>query len=96
ANKFAPGLLDRYMARSAVSGQQTAEPANPGHPCNLWQPAVGDHGARGRFSAEAYEHSVQLWATTHRGWVALAGAALAAGAICASAARRRRHTHRLR
>ncbi|MDN5863797.1 MAG: SDR family oxidoreductase [Gammaproteobacteria bacterium] len=90
ADKFAPGLLDRYMARSAVSGQQTAEPANPDQPNNLWQPGSGDHGARGRFSAGAYEHSVQLWATTHRGWLALAGAALAAGAICASAARRRR------
>lgn len=96
ANKFAPGLLDRYMARSAVGGQQANEPADPDQPGNLWQPAAGDHGARGRFSGEAYEHSIQFWATTHRGWLALAGAALVAtGAICASA-RRRRHTHRLR
>lgn len=97
ADKFAPGLLDRYMARSAVSGQQTDESANPDQPGNLWQPAAGDYGARGRFSDEAYEHSVQLWATTHRGWLALAGAAVAAGAICVTTARqRRRHKHRPR
>ena len=94
ADKFAPGLLDRYMARSAVSGQQTRESANPDQTGNLWQPAVGDHGARGRFGDEAYEHSVQFWATTHRGWLALAGTVLAAGAICASTARRHRHRPR--
>lgn len=90
ADKFAPGLLDRYMARTAVGGQQTEEPADPDQPANLWQPVAGDRGARGRFSDEAYEHSIQFWATTHRGWLAFAGSMLAAGAICAILARRRR------
>ena len=31
----------------------------------------------GRFDAEAREHSPQLWATTHRGWLTGAGVALA-------------------
>ncbi len=30
ANKFAPALLDRYLARTGYSSQQTSEPAEPG------------------------------------------------------------------
>ncbi|HET8551906.1 MAG TPA: SDR family oxidoreductase [Gammaproteobacteria bacterium] len=89
-DKFAPGLLDRYMAKSAVSGQMTSEPADPDHPDNLWQPVSGDHGARGRFSDEAHEHSIQFWATTHRSWLMMVGTAVAAGAVYAGMHRRRR------
>lgn len=95
ADKFAPGLLDLYMAKSAVGGQQTGEPADPDQPDNLWQPAPGEQGARGRFSNEAHAHSIQLWATTHRGCLAALGAALAAGAVCATT-RRGRRKRRLR
>ncbi|HET7674010.1 MAG TPA: SDR family oxidoreductase [Gammaproteobacteria bacterium] len=94
ADKFAPGMLDRYMATSAFGGQQTSEPAEQG-PGNLWQPAGGDHGARGRFSGEAHEYSLQFWATTHRGRLALLGTALAAGAVCAAGVGRKRDRKRL-
>ncbi|HET7307137.1 MAG TPA: SDR family oxidoreductase [Gammaproteobacteria bacterium] len=90
ADKFAPGLLDRYMAKSAISGQMTGEPADPEHPDNLWQPVSGDHGARGRFSGEAHEHSIQFWATTHRSWLMMVGTAVAAGAVYAGIHRKRR------
>lgn len=73
ANKFAPGLLDRYLARTAYSAQQTDQPIGEGRLDNLWTPVPGDHGARGRFDAEARSRSLQLWATTHR---AAAGSAL--------------------
>lgn len=79
-NKLVPALMDRFLARTAVSGQQTAEPCNPEASDNLWQPVKGDMGARGRFNREAHDDSLQLWIATHRrqvGWVA--GAALLGG-----------------
>jgi NAD(P)-dependent dehydrogenase (short-subunit alcohol dehydrogenase family) len=46
-------------------------------------------GARGSFDARARAHSLQLWADTHRGWLALAGLGLT-GALCTALSRRRR------
>jgi short-subunit dehydrogenase len=93
ANKVVPGLIDRYLARNGYDSQQTDEPVESERPNNLWQSLPGDYGAHGRFDAQARRTSWQLWATTHRSWVALA----AAGAIGAIAyntlndSRRRRH-----
>jgi hypothetical protein len=86
ADKFVPGLLDHYMARTAVSGQQTSEPADPNRPNNLWHTVEGDYGARGRFSGEAYADSLQLWATTHRGQVSLVVGTVVAGLLGAASA----------
>jgi len=66
ATKVAPGLLNRYLARTGYAGQMTDEPANPDAPDNLFEPLPGDYGAHGRFDARASERSVQLWATQHR------------------------------
>lgn len=80
ANKFFPGLIDRYLARFGYSGQQSDEPDNPNRPDNLWQPVAGDHGAHGRFDAIAQPHSTQWQLRRHRTEIALAGVlALAAG-----------------
>ena len=38
-NKLAPGLLDRYLARTGYDAQQTDEPEDPDRPDNLWEPA---------------------------------------------------------
>lgn len=73
--KFIPGLLDHYLARKGYASQQTDEPVDPNRPDNLWQTVPGDHGAHGIFDKRAKTQSVQVWVTTHRGWVAL-GAAL--------------------
>ncbi|MBV8890082.1 MAG: SDR family oxidoreductase, partial [Alphaproteobacteria bacterium] len=62
ATKVAPGLLNRYLARTGYAGQMTDEPANPDAPDNLFEPLPGDYGAHGRFDARASERSVQLWA----------------------------------
>jgi NAD(P)-dependent dehydrogenase (short-subunit alcohol dehydrogenase family) len=82
ANAIAPGLLDRYLARTGYAGQQTGELRDPDQPANLWDPADGqdesDHGAHGRFDDRARRFSVQLWASQHHGLVA-AGAAAVAG-----------------
>jgi NAD(P)-dependent dehydrogenase (short-subunit alcohol dehydrogenase family) len=77
-NKLAPGLADHYLAWTGYDAQQTDEPADPNRPHNLWMPLPGDYGAHGDFGYRAHQSSPQLWATTHRGWLALAGAGLAA------------------
>jgi NAD(P)-dependent dehydrogenase (short-subunit alcohol dehydrogenase family) len=81
------GLLDRYLARTAVSGQQTDEPLPADRPDNLYTPVAGDHGAHGRFDAEAHPHSSQLWLATHPGTVA--AVALGVFGLMAAALRRR-------
>jgi NAD(P)-dependent dehydrogenase (short-subunit alcohol dehydrogenase family) len=78
-NKVLPGLGDRYLAQTGYDAQQTDDPVDPDRPHNLWEPLPGDHGAHGRFDAEAKSNSVQLWLNTHRAAVAGA-AALGVGA----------------
>ncbi len=80
-NKLAPGILDRYLAKAAVAGQQTGEPADPNRADNLAGPLPGDHGAHGRFDERARRSSPQLWATEHLPWLAAAGAGLAGLAL---------------
>jgi NAD(P)-dependent dehydrogenase (short-subunit alcohol dehydrogenase family) len=79
-NKLAPEFADWYVARNAYEAQQTDEPVEPGRRDNLWEPVPGDHGAHGPFDDRASGTSAQLWATTHRGLFALAGAAALLGA----------------
>lgn len=79
--KFIPGLLDYYLASKGYSAQQTDDPVDPNRPSNLWEPLPGDHGAHGIFDRRAKARSLQQWVTTHRGWMALAGAALVAAVI---------------
>lgn len=94
-NKLAPGLMDRFLARTAVKGQQTDEPLEPGRPDNLWQPVKGDMGARGRFNRESQATSTQLWMATHRDKVGLAvGAALLIGAATCLARHKQRQLHK--
>ncbi len=81
ANALAPGVLDRYLARTGFTSQQTDQRRPADQPANLWQPADGprepDYGAHGRFDDQAKTRSFQLWASQHHG---LLGAA-AAGAL---------------
>jgi NAD(P)-dependent dehydrogenase (short-subunit alcohol dehydrogenase family) len=92
ANAIVPGLLDRYLARTGFSSQQTDQPRNPSQPVNLWEPVDGadgrDYGAHGIFDDEATSRSVQLWASQHHG--ALGAAAVAALAAAAALLRRSR------
>jgi NAD(P)-dependent dehydrogenase (short-subunit alcohol dehydrogenase family) len=71
ANKLAPGLLDRYLARTGYSGQLTDEPVPGDAPANLFKTAEGDYGAHGRFDSRAHEISYQAVASRHRGALTL-------------------------
>jgi NAD(P)-dependent dehydrogenase (short-subunit alcohol dehydrogenase family) len=92
ANAVAPGLLDRYLARTGFSSQQTDKPKDPDQPANLWEPADGggghDFGAHGRFDERSTSRSPQLWASQHHGLLG-AVAAVAAGAAGAAMLRGR-------
>jgi NAD(P)-dependent dehydrogenase (short-subunit alcohol dehydrogenase family) len=84
ANKFAPGLLDRYLAHTGYRSQQTQQPRDPHRPANLWQPVDADggrdFGAHGRFGERAHQRSFQMWASQHHGLIGTAAAlAVAAG-----------------
>ncbi len=87
ANAVAPGLLDRYLARTGFSSQQTDQPKDPDQPANLWEPADGaggrDFGAHGKFNDRSHSRSPQLWASQHHG---LLGAAAGIAACAAGAA----------
>ena len=83
ADKIAPGLLDRYLARTGYDSQQYNGVEDPNRPDNLWQPVPGDHGAHGAFDSRARSWNPQLWTTEHRGWVATAVIALAVSGLLA-------------
>jgi len=84
ANAVAPGLLDRYLARTGYSSQQTDQDRSPDQAINLWDPADGaddkDYGAHGVFDAKAVGRSEQLWLSQHHGLLGVAAGALAAAA----------------
>ncbi|MFD5053147.1 SDR family oxidoreductase [Streptomyces tendae] len=92
--KFAPGLLDRYLARTGYDGQQTDEPVDRSRPVNLWKPpddtAPDDYGAHGIFDDEAHPRSVQFWISRNRRPLALATAVTGAVAAALAGGLRRR------
>ncbi|RSM85312.1 KR domain-containing protein [Kibdelosporangium aridum] len=91
ANKFIPGLLDRYLARTGYKSQQTSKETDPDRPSNLWQPADDgrDFGTHGRFDDRAKTRSPQVWASQHHGLLTTLGFSAVATAVGALIARRR-------
>ncbi len=89
-NRIAPGLLDRYLARTGFESQQTDELSATGQEGNLWQPGDQrpgtDQGAHGRFDSEARSTSVQAWAARHRALLAGMGVAALGGGVLARSA----------
>jgi NAD(P)-dependent dehydrogenase (short-subunit alcohol dehydrogenase family) len=93
ANRVAPALLDRYLARTGYDSQQTGEP-EPSRPDNLWEPVDegrgDDHGAHGEFDDKSHRRSAQLLVSHHpAAATATAVVTAAAGLALASRARRR-------
>ncbi|WP_433723164.1 SDR family oxidoreductase [Nocardia sp. CA-129566] len=64
AQRVAPSLLDRYLARTGYDSQQTDADAEP-RADNLWEPVDRsggyDFGAHGEFDDRAHRHSTQAW-----------------------------------
>jgi NAD(P)-dependent dehydrogenase (short-subunit alcohol dehydrogenase family) len=88
-NKFAAGLLDRYLARTGFDSQQTDERVEHDRPGNLWQPLDGDgpaardFGARGAFDDRSHTRSPQAAFARHPlalcAGIGAVGAAIAVG-----------------
>ncbi|WP_425550053.1 SDR family oxidoreductase [Actinomycetospora chlora] len=78
--RLAPKLVDLYLGRMGVSGQQT-DRDTPRHGSNVFAPGDedADRGAHGPFDDRAHDHDPQLWASTHRRELLAGGAAVAAG-----------------
>ena len=95
ANRVAPALLDRYLARTGYDSQQTAEPAAPDRPDNLLQPVDGvnghDFGAHGIFDGRSHDRSPQAWLSRHAGLSSafLGGAAALGGFLAGRLGNRR-------
>jgi len=85
ANRIAPGLIDRYLAKSGYTGQLTDIPADPDAPGSLFEPVPGAYGAHGRFdSRHPRTGSWEMFTSRHRDafWAAaLIGAVAGAHAI---------------
>lgn len=82
ANKIAPGILDRVLAKKGYSGQLTSERKHEAACENLYEPCDANPGAHGRFDRAARAHSLQWLFTSNRGAVLGAAAGvLIAGAI---------------
>jgi len=88
AQKAAPALLDRYLAKTGFDSQQTSEDVPAGsRPDNLFdpvdRPSGSDHGAHGAFDDRSHQRSAQLWMSHHpavTGGIA-AGAAAVGGVL---------------
>lgn len=78
--KLVPGLLDYYLGRTGYASQQTGEPVDAQRPDNLMEPVTGDFEAHGSFDRQAYNHSPQQWADTHRSAL-LAASLIGAGLL---------------
>ena len=81
ANRIAPGLLDRYLARTNFRAQQASRLGPQRSTPNLWEPPAEDPGVHGVFDDRSHPRSLQVWATEHRRWVVGAGALAVAAAI---------------
>jgi short-subunit dehydrogenase len=87
AERFAPGLADRFLARQGYAAQQTNEPIEHDRVDDLYDPVGGDHGAHGTFDARAKKRSVAWTLSKHRGAVLGALGLVVAGGAFAGFAR---------
>ena len=66
ANRIAPGLIDKYLAKAGYSGQLTDTLLPENAPVNLYEPVKGDYGAHGRFDSKARSGSWEMFTDRHR------------------------------
>jgi len=94
ANRVAPAILDRYLAKTGYNSQQAGSRESDDRPDNLWQPVDqsrgGDHGAHGEFDDKSHSRSAQLLLSHHPVAATAAGAATAAVGVALATRGRRR------
>lgn len=73
-NILAPAYLDRYLARTAVSGQMRKEKVSPDRKDNLYRPVTALHRSHGDFDSQAKNHAMILPGQAARAGVVLTGA----------------------
>jgi NAD(P)-dependent dehydrogenase (short-subunit alcohol dehydrogenase family) len=84
-NRVAPAVLDWYLDKTNVKGQQSKPHDPPGQKHNTWEPVYGaEVAAHGSFDDQAHAHSPELWLSQHRGLVGAAAAGVVASAIAAA------------
>ena len=66
ANRIAPGLIDRYLAKAGYSGQLTDQRQPADAPANLFEPVPGDYGAHGRFDDRSRSRSAEMFTDRHK------------------------------
>ncbi|MCK1406166.1 SDR family oxidoreductase [Bradyrhizobium sp. 76] len=92
-NMLAPALLDRYLARTCIAGQQTEHAIDAIRPDNLVKPLHGLHRTRGSFGSEAVDQAFVAPASLLRLGPVAALIGIVAVALAAQAsASERRHT----
>lgn len=90
ANKIAPGLLDRYLAKAAYKGQLSDESASLDAPANLFETVNGEFGSHGRFDDMAHATSWEVKMRQHEGVIAATALGFAAAALLGARRRRQR------
>ena len=66
ANRIAPGLIDRYLAKAGYDGQLTDEPLGADAPANLYESVPGNYAAHGRFDDRSRSGSWEMFTDRHR------------------------------
>jgi NAD(P)-dependent dehydrogenase (short-subunit alcohol dehydrogenase family) len=77
-NRLFPGVLDFYLARTAVDAQQTDRAIEAGRPDNLYEAVPGDAGAHGEFDDRSQSSSAYWRVMRGRGRPLVFGAGLLA------------------
>lgn len=75
-NMIAPDVLDRYLARTAFAGQETAQPVSPDRKDNLCAPVTALHRTHGRFDRISKDRALVLPGSLTRYAVVATGAAV--------------------
>jgi short-subunit dehydrogenase len=72
--KVFPGLLDRYMAKKAWSGQLTDQAPSPDRPDNLFTPADKGYAVKGSLTDKEITEKPKLWQVPNQNfWINSAG-----------------------
>jgi NAD(P)-dependent dehydrogenase (short-subunit alcohol dehydrogenase family) len=80
--QLAPGIADRYLARTGFDSQQMQDvPVDPDRPDNLFEPVPDEAATHGRFDDQEKRRSPETWLSTHRRLIGagIAGAVAAVG-----------------